>query len=179
MHRGADLPLFYMSRPSKFGAFGVVWREAGAGIKVCRILLSEPAFPGIWRSTHREIAGLCERIASFLGGRDVEFDLGMLDLDICSSFQRRVLVAEFGIPRGWVSTYGRIGKHVGVEKGARAVGNALARNPFPLVIPCHRAVRSGGRLGGYQGGLDMKRALLEMEGVRIEGDKVIDSKIYY
>jgi alkylated DNA nucleotide flippase Atl1 len=53
-------------------------------------------------------------------------------------------------------------------KGVRAVGTALARNPFPLVVPCHRAVRSDRTLGGFQGGLEMKRALLEMEGVEFD-----------
>jgi len=54
---------------------------------------------------------------------------------------------------------------LGTPGAGRAVGNALARNPFPLVIPCHRAVRSDGALGGYQGGVQMKRKLLALEGV--------------
>ncbi|MCK4795669.1 MAG: MGMT family protein, partial [Desulfobacteraceae bacterium] len=63
------------------------------------------------------------------------------------------------------STYQRIATHLGSPNGARAVGNALATNPFPIIIPCHRAIRSDRSLGGYQGGLDMKRILLEMEGI--------------
>jgi methylated-DNA-[protein]-cysteine S-methyltransferase len=103
----------------------------------------------------------------FLEGEAVAFDLGIVALEQCSEFQARVLQAEYGIPRGWVSTYGRIAAHLGIPRGARAVGGALARNPFPIIIPCHRAVRSDGRLGGFQGGLEMKRALLELEGVEI------------
>jgi methylated-DNA-[protein]-cysteine S-methyltransferase len=79
-----------------------------------------------------------------------------------------------------VSTYGRIAAHLGIPGGARAVGNALATNPFPIVIPCHRAIRSDGTLGGYQGGLAMKRALLEQEGVTIdERDKVVSPRLCY
>jgi methylated-DNA-[protein]-cysteine S-methyltransferase len=64
-----------------------------------------------------------------------------------------------------VTTYGRLAARLGAPGAARAVGNALARNPFPLIIPCHRCVLEGGQLGGFRGGLEMKRALLEMEGV--------------
>ncbi|MFH1910729.1 MAG: MGMT family protein, partial [Pseudomonadota bacterium] len=69
------------------------------------------------------------------------------------------------IPRGRVMTYGGLAAKLGLPGGARAVGNALAGNPFPLVIPCHRVVRSGGDLGGFGGGTDMKKALLMLEGV--------------
>ncbi|HUV77781.1 MAG TPA: MGMT family protein [Desulfobacterales bacterium] len=61
-----------------------------------------------------------------------------------------------------------------------AVGTALAKNPFPIIIPCHRAVRSDGTLGGYQGGLEMKRALLEMEGVCFDTlDRVLTKGFFY
>ncbi|MBE9507936.1 MAG: MGMT family protein, partial [Chloroflexi bacterium] len=75
---------------------------------------------------------------------------------------------------------GRIARHLGVKGGARAVGRALARNPFPIVIPCHRAIRSNGELGGYQGGLEMKRALLEGEGIEFtQRGKVLMRRVYY
>ena len=91
-----------------------------------------------------------------------------------------MLLAEYGIPRGWVSTYGRIATHLGVPGGARAVGNALGSNPFPIVIPCHRAVRADGRLGGFRGGVEMKRALLTMEGVEVsQAGKVLTDRFYY
>lgn len=104
-------------------------------------------------------------IRRYLAGKPVRFDLRVLHFPLCSSFQERVLRAEYAIPRGSVSTYGRIARHLGAPRAARAVGRALATNPFPIVIPCHRAIRSDGSLGGYGGGLPMKRALLEMEGV--------------
>jgi methylated-DNA-[protein]-cysteine S-methyltransferase len=123
---------------------------------------------------------LGERIRSFLSGEPVKFELDVVALEICSTFQRRVLVAEYKIPRGWVSTYGRISKNLRIVKGARAVGRALSRNPFPVIIPCHRAIRSNGELGGFQGGLRMKRTLLEYEGVSISNEgKVLTNRIYY
>lgn len=114
-----------------------------------------------------EVPAFSAGIQSFLlGGKDVQFDIDLLDLDRRPPFQQRVLLAESGIPRGgYVSTYGRIARRLGgVPGAARAVGNALARNPFPLAIPCRRALRSDGAMGGFQGGLEMKRRLLEMEG---------------
>ena len=116
----------------------------------------------------------------FLGGKDRIFSLDRLDLDLCSEFQRNVIIAEYVIPRGYVSTYGKIAKYLGYPQSSRAVGRALATNPFPLVIPCHRAVKSSGELGGYQGGIEMKKKLLEMEGIRYISDyKVEMIKVYY
>ncbi|MBP7527171.1 MAG: MGMT family protein [Syntrophorhabdaceae bacterium] len=100
-----------------------------------------------------------------MAGEDIRFPLDAIRLDLCPAFQQRVLHAEHAIPRGSVSTYGLIARRLNNPNGARAVGSALATNPFPIVIPCHRAIRSDGDLGGFQGGLAMKRALLEMEGV--------------
>jgi methylated-DNA-[protein]-cysteine S-methyltransferase len=126
------------------------------------------------------MARLAEQMQRFLGGEAVHFDLAILALEQCSDFQMRVLLAEHQIPRGWVSTYGRIAAHLRVPGGARAVGGALARNPFPIIIPCHRAIRSDGRLGGFQGGPAMKRALLELEGVEFSSTgRVSTERLYY
>jgi methylated-DNA-[protein]-cysteine S-methyltransferase len=140
----------------------------------------QAAFPDIGHASDPSIAELSERIQCFFKGQSITFDLDGVDLEVCSPFQQRVLLTEYEIPRGWVSTYGKVAKHMGVARGARAVGGALAQNPFPIIIPCHRAIRADGMLGGYQGGLRMKRALLELEGVAVsERGKVLTSKIYY
>jgi methylated-DNA-[protein]-cysteine S-methyltransferase len=127
-----------------------------------------------------DILELGERIQRFLEGEPIKFELDMTSLEICPAFQRRVLLAEYEIPRGWISTYGRISRNLAIPNGARAVGRALSQNPFPIIIPCHRAIRSDGELGGFQGGLRMKRALLEHEGVSVsDGGKVLTTRIYY
>lgn len=108
------------------------------------------------------------QIRRFFKGEGVEFSLDELDFGICGVFQRRILRLQFQIPRGRVCTYGGLAAKLGCPGAARAVGTALARNPFPIVIPCHRTIRSDGTLGGFGGGLKMKKALLEMEGVRFD-----------
>ncbi len=172
-----------------FGQVLLVWVRSASGTKVQRILLPGDPRSGtvitedmsILQNPKEEgIRMLIAGIQSFLAGHDVHLSTDLLDLDRCSPFQRRVLLAEYGIPRGCVSTYGRIGRHLGNPGAARAVGNALARNPFPIVIPCHRALRSNGLLGGFQTGRDVKRRLLEMEGVRFRKDgRVIMEHVWY
>jgi methylated-DNA-[protein]-cysteine S-methyltransferase len=138
------------------------------------------AYPDCRFASHPAIDRLADRIKRLLSGAAVTFDLSSVVLERCTPFQQRVLLAEYAIPRGKVSTYGRIAAHLGVPRGARAVGNALARNPFPLVIPCHRAIRADGTLGGYRGGLEMKRHLLQMEGVQVsDSGRAIDPVLYY
>ncbi len=98
----------------------------------------------------------------FAGRRDA-FDLD-LDLRLASGFRRAVVAALPTIPRGATATYAEIAERVGSPRAVRAVGTACARNPVPIVVPCHRVVRSDGSLGGYAGGQAAKRALLVLEG---------------
>lgn len=168
-------PPSYVLLPSPFGTAGIVWRETEGGPIVEQLFLPreqsavegliQAEFPGSLPLSCPVIAELGERVQAFLKGEHTEFDLALIALERCSEFQTRVLLAEYAIPRGWVTTHGRIASKLGVPGGGRAVGRALARNPFPIIIPCHRAVESNGELGGYQGGVKMKRALLELEGV--------------
>ena len=89
-----------------------------------------------------------------------------------TEFERDVLVATFEIPRGRVSTYKRIAERVGRPRACRAVGNALHKNPLAPIIPCHRVVKSDGSLGGFGKGVEVKRRLLEEEGIRIRNGKI-------
>jgi methylated-DNA-[protein]-cysteine S-methyltransferase len=175
---------------TKFGDMVIVWRREQKGPRIIGVFLDQKtessesrargAYPGIRRDSAPEIEEIAGRMKRFLKGESVVFDLGRVALESCGEFQRKVLLAEYGIPRGWVSTYGRIAAEVGSPGGGRAVGRALAENPFPILIPCHRAVRSDGEIGGYQGGSSMKRALLAMEGVEFtDGDRVAMKKVYY
>ncbi|MGO9247785.1 MAG: methylated-DNA--[protein]-cysteine S-methyltransferase [Solirubrobacteraceae bacterium] len=99
----------------------------------------------------------------YFAGRRREFDLA-LDWALIAPFGRRVLRKTVAIPYGDHLSYGEVAAEAGSPRGARAAGNALGSNPIPIVIPCHRVLRSGGALGGYGGGLDRKRYLLELEG---------------
>ena len=88
-----------------------------------------------------------------------------VDLSLSNGFARKVLEETAKIPYGSVRTYGQVAGAAGSPRAMRAAGNALASNPIPIVVPCHRVVASGGGLGGYTGGLDRKRFLLSLEGV--------------
>ncbi|NLF01485.1 MAG: MGMT family protein [Anaerolineales bacterium] len=126
------------------------------------------------------ISQLSEDLRRFLEGEPITFTLDLLALESCSPFQQSVLVAESRVPRGCVTTYGKIAAHLGAPLAARAVGGALARNPFPIIIPCHRAIRSDRHLGGFRGGLAMKRQLLALEGVPISNDgRVLVERLHY
>ena len=111
-------------------------------------------------------AWVCETVAEFFSGRhgtDVRIDLSDL-----TAFERAVFSAAARIPRGEVRSYGWLAREVGKPNAARAVGQALANNPIPLLIPCHRVLDCKGRLHRYVYGIEMKRRLLELEGYRQE-----------
>ena len=91
---------------------------------------------------------------------------------IKSSFERRVLLEVSKIPFGEVTTYKKISESLGTM-GYRAVGTAIGKNPFPIIIPCHRVVKSDGSIGNYRGGVRMKREILKNEGIEIKDDKII------
>ena len=103
------------------------------------------------------------QLDEYFSGRRCVFDLA-LDPAPVRGIGRRVLDATARIPYGAVETYRTVAARVGSPRGMRAVGNALAANPLPIVVPCHRVVRSSGGLGGYAGGIERKRFLLELEG---------------
>ena len=92
-----------------------------------------------------------------------------LDWSLIGPFAQRVLRVTSEIPYGGVLSYAEVAAEAGSPRGSRAAGNALGSNPIPIVIPCHRVLRSGGALGGYGGGLDRKRWLLELEGALQDG----------
>jgi methylated-DNA-[protein]-cysteine S-methyltransferase len=160
--------------PWTFGETGIVRCADRGCFQVRRIFLPEAggsmmkrirdAFPGaVPREGKQDEISI--QIRYFLSGKAVDFDTKVLDFGIVKGFAQRVLAINGRIPRGRVMTYGSLAASLGVPGGARAVGNALAGNPFPFVIPCHRVVRSDRTLGGFGGGLSMKRSLLTMEGI--------------
>lgn len=101
----------------------------------------------------------------YFEGKLTEFDL-QLDWQLSRDFRRRALRAIDRIPYGRTRSYTEIARSAGNERAVRAAGTACGANPIPIVVPCHRVLRSSGALGGYGGGLPMKEALLELEGIR-------------
>ena len=104
-------------------------------------------------------------LEEYFAGRRRRFDVP-LDWSLTRAFGRKVLRATSAIPYGDVLSYTEVAAEAGSPRGWRAAGNALGSNPIPIVIPCHRVLRSGGNLGGYGGGVERKRWLLELEGAR-------------
>ena len=100
----------------------------------------------------------------YFEGKLTEFDLP-LDWRLSRDFRRRVLRGIARIPYGQTRTYTQMAKGAGNERAVRAAGSACGSNPIPVVVPCHRVLRTSGALGGYGGGLPMKEALLRLEGV--------------
>jgi len=102
------------------------------------------------------------KLQQYFDGQRVLFD-EPLDLSGATAFQRRIWSAVRDIPYGETRSYGQIAHQAGSPGAARAVGRAMATNPVPIVVPCHRVIGSDGNLRGFGGGLDLKRRLLEME----------------
>jgi methylated-DNA-[protein]-cysteine S-methyltransferase len=102
-------------------------------------------------------------LEEYFAGRRRTFEIP-LDWSLIGPFGRRVLHATAEIPYGGYLSYAEVASEAGSPRGSRAAGNALGANPIPIVIPCHRVLRTGGAIGGYGGGLDRKRYLLELEG---------------
>ena len=113
-----------------------------------------------------ELDATRQQLDDYFEGRRQAFEL-QIDLTGVPAFQQEVLRELALVPYAETTTYGGLAKRVGRPKAARAVGGALNRNPVPIVLPCHRIVGASGSLVGYAGGLDRKRALLDLEGAGV------------
>jgi methylated-DNA-[protein]-cysteine S-methyltransferase len=116
------------------------------------------------------VTELANRLQSYAAGNEERFDDVPLDLAHLSDFQRRVVCACRRIGRSRVRTYGDLAAVAGSAGAARAVGNVMANNRYPIIVPCHRVVGSAGSLGGFSArdGVSMKQRMLEMEGARLK-----------
>jgi methylated-DNA-[protein]-cysteine S-methyltransferase len=103
-------------------------------------------------------------LEEYFEGRRAEFDLP-IDWSLTHGFTGKVLRQTARIGFGKTSTYGEVASRAGSPRAVRAAGNALGANPIPVVVPCHRVLRTGGALGGYTGGVERKEFLLRLEGV--------------
>jgi methylated-DNA-[protein]-cysteine S-methyltransferase len=169
---------YYDLVKTRFGVAAIVWFEDKHGPRITRVILPAPKekirreismiFHAATRKSCDIVAKFANDLQAFAEGRASSFDTSLLDMSRVPPFHRKVLRALARISRGKVSTYGKIAVKTGAPGGARAAGQGCANNPFPIVFPCHRVVRSDGSLGGFGGGLKLKRARLEMEGVRFD-----------
>lgn len=173
-----------------FGPICIVWSLSKGRPCIVHIILSRPGlpaeflaqglFPDARKSSCADIDKVASGLRACLEGENVRFSLKLVDLSPFSKFQQSVLRAQHAIPRGSVNTYGLIAAHVHAPGAARAVGNVMAANPVPLIIPCHRTVLSNLRIGGFQSGIEMKKALLEKEGVVFdEAGRLIYGRLHY
>ena len=161
--------LYYTSLATDLGEIALGATEQG----LCR--LSFGAADDAWRehlcmtwqqdieSGQAQLADAIGQLREYLSGERDAFDLG-LDLSQGTIFQQAVWRTTMTIPYGQVYSYGQVAALMAKPRAARAVGNALGRNPVPVIVPCHRVVTADGSLGGFSIGLPLKRALLRIEG---------------
>lgn len=159
---------------TRVGVIGLAWAED----KLTRLVLPEaslealeirlapfgsPAPPPAW------VLDVRRRLAEHAAGHWQDFRDVPLDRAQWTSFRRRVSEELQRVPPGQTVTYGELARRAGSPKAARAVGGAMASNPFPILVPCHRVVGANGLPGGFTaaGGLETKNRLLEIEGVHL------------
>jgi len=157
----------FFSTPFGDGCF--VWEEE----TVSRVFLSSPGesaelkmsreYGSVSLAGSAFADGVAQKLSALATGVSVDVPLSIIDFGNASTFSRKTLRTLMEVERGTTVSYGKLAKRAGFPGAARAVGRVLASNPFPLIIPCHRVIRSDGTYGSYQGGTEMKRYLLEAE----------------
>ena len=160
--------LEYITFNTEVGWIGVLSSEKGllrttlpqGSAQEAHQLLGDSVNQAIW--SPRRFEDLMERLRAYFGGHKVAFP-DRLDLSAATSFQREVWEITRLIPYGETRSYAWVAEQVKRLGAMRAVGQALARNPLPVIIPCHRVLNNDGKLGGYSGGVEMKRQLLSLE----------------
>ena len=156
---------------TKFGYFGL----AGTGSALCRTYLPETTFTNIKRRLlvslpdadfdENYFKDLQEQITGYFEGASVDFKPIPITLEGFSVFSQQILRACRDIEIGQTVTYSELAKRAGRPAAGRAVGGVMARNPLPLIIPCHRVIRTDGKMGGFTapGGIVLKKKMLELE----------------
>jgi methylated-DNA-[protein]-cysteine S-methyltransferase len=163
---------------TQLGTCAVRWTEQG----IASVRLPSSRTAGLPRledgvAVPDAIRAAIEAIVEVMSGRSRDLRFVALDERGVDSFRRRVYAATRRVPAGSTATYGEIARTLGRSdpEAAREVGAALARNPFPIVVPCHRVLGANGRLTGFSapGGLETKRRMLELEGAPGFGQQVL------
>jgi len=120
-----------------------------------------------------EFAELVGQLTAYFEGKRISFLKYELDLCGATPFQTKVWEVTRSIPYGETRNYRWVADQIGNPEAARAVGQALGKNPLPIIIPCHRVIASDGSLGGYSGGLEMKRQLLNLERTSLSANPLL------
>ena len=168
------MPILFAHFDTAIGRCAIAW-SAGGVVGVQLPEANEPKtrsrvlqrFPNALETVPPPgVAAVRDALAGLLRGMPSDLSFVRLDMDALPPFHRRVYEAARAIPWGASTTYGGLAKVAGATGAARAVGQALARNPFALIVPCHRVVAAGRRIGGFlaHGGITMKLRLLAIEG---------------
>ncbi|WP_262031125.1 methylated-DNA--[protein]-cysteine S-methyltransferase [Microvirga sp. Mcv34] len=171
----SESPAFYTLFETSIGPCGLAWNGRGVigfqlpegDVSATRGRLAK-RFPGIVEvSPPQHVQGTITDVAALLQGEARDLTGVALNMDDVPDFDRRVYEIARGIPPGRVLTYGEVASRLGINN-ARAIGQALGRNPFAVIVPCHRVVAANGRPGGFSanGGATTKRRLLAIEGAR-------------
>jgi methylated-DNA-[protein]-cysteine S-methyltransferase len=147
------------------GLVRLAYRDVNGGLDEVLATLASRLSPRVVEAPAR-LDAVRRELDEYFAGRRRTFDLP-LDLSLTAPFGRQVLEACARVPFGQTSSYGRVAADAGRPKASRATGNALGANPIPIVIPCHRVLRTGGGVGGYTGGRAIKEHLLALEGITI------------
>ena len=166
----------YTVFPTTIGTLAIVWE----GMKTPRIVriflplsLGSTAKHGYLKKTHAyrippsPVAAEIQKIRRYCEGECVSFNTRLLDLSCCSPFSIDIYRQEQRIPRGMAMSYQGLAAAAGYDHAARTAGTAQARNPFPLIVPCHRVIRASGNIGSFQNDRALKVRLLEIDGVRL------------
>lgn len=167
-------PAFHTLFDSPFGTCGIAWWERGIvslelpGVDRQELLfrLSRRAPGSLLATPPPAIQEAIDGVVALLGGSPPDLRSAPLDLDRLPPFHQRVYAHAREIPPGSTVTYGELARRLGAPGAARAVGQALARNPFSILVPCHRVLSAAGKMCGFSahGGVATKERLLELEG---------------
>jgi len=158
--------MFYMIFSTPLGWMGLLGSPDG----LRRVILPQPSSLAVQRVLSQTGATLDDpffsdlphRINKYLSGEPTTFN-DALDIRDATAFRQQVWQTLSKVPYGQTKSYHWLACEVGRPNAARAVGQALATNPLPIIVPCHRVITSQGKLGGFAGGLDLKRHLLKLE----------------
>ena len=166
--------------PTPIGLCGIAWADRGivavqlpeATERESRLRLLRGRANAREEQPPPEVQRAIDSIIALLRGESVDLSSIVLDMRGVPDFHRRVFEIARAIPVGETRTYGSIATQLGDPTAARAVGQALGRNPFPILVPCHRVLAAGGKLGGFSGsgGNVTKLRMLAIEGAQVRGE---------